>query len=162
VSRGIITYHYEKSTARRSTEKVKQLELNIQSHEKIVNKKIREEFTLKNATIYGGYNLFSDYVASNVLDRLLEEELGGMKAPWATYHMPMVCRTLIDGYALGLKNIYQFEDIENDPLLSAKHGLDKLPDYTVLNKDLHNHFKSDEDVNRLRKGETSQDCIEKN
>jgi hypothetical protein len=135
---------------------VKQLELNIQSHEKIVNKKIREEFTLKNATIYGGYNLFSDYVASNVLDRLLEEELGGMKAPWATYHMPMVCRTLIDGYALGLKNIYQFEDIENDPLLSAKHGLDKLPDYTVLNKDLHNHFKSDEDVNRLRRVKAKQ------
>jgi hypothetical protein len=130
---------------------VKQLELNIQSHEKIVNKKIREEFTLKNATIYGGYNLFSDYVAINGLDRLLEEELRGMKAPWATYHMPMVCRTLIDGYALGLKNIYQFEDIEHDPLLSAKRGMEKLPDQTVLRKDLNNNFKTDEDVNRLRR-----------
>ncbi len=37
---------------------VKQLKLNIQTDEKIVNKKIKEEFTLKNATIYGGYNIF--------------------------------------------------------------------------------------------------------
>jgi hypothetical protein len=129
---------------------VKQLELNIQSDEKIVNKKIKEEFTLKNATIYGGYNLFSDYLAGNGLDRLLEQELGGMKASWAIYPMPTVCRTLIDGYVLGLKNIYQFECIENDPLLSAKRGMEKLPDQTVLRKDLNNHFKSDEDVNRLR------------
>ena len=106
---------------------MKQLKLNIGREEKIVNKKIKEEFSLKNATLYGGYNLFSDYLASNGLDRLLEEELGGMKAPWATYPMPIVCRALIDGYALGLRNIYQFEDIEGDPLISAKHGLDKLP-----------------------------------
>jgi hypothetical protein len=64
---------------------VKQLEINIQGNEKIVNKKIKEEFTLKNATVYGGYNLFSDYLASNGLDRFLEQELSGMKAPWATY-----------------------------------------------------------------------------
>jgi len=37
---------------------VKQLKLNIHTDEKIVNKKIKEEFTLKNATIYGGYNIF--------------------------------------------------------------------------------------------------------
>ena len=86
--------------------KVKQLRLNIQADEKIVNKKIKEEFTLKNATVYGGYNLFSDYLRGNALDHLLELELGGMKAPWSTYNMPTVCRTLIDGYALGLKNIY--------------------------------------------------------
>ncbi len=135
---------------------VKQLKLNIQTDEKIVNKKIKEEFTLKNATIYGGYNIFSDYLSSNGLDGFLEQELEGMKAPWATYHMPIVCRTLIDGYALGLKNIYQFEDIENDPLLSAKRGMEKLPDQTVLRKDLHNNFETDEDVNRLRGVKTRQ------
>jgi len=67
---------------------VKQYKLNIQVKEKIVNK---------------NYNLFSDYLARNGFDRLLEEELGGMKAPWATYHMPTVCRILIDAYALGLR-----------------------------------------------------------
>jgi len=130
---------------------VKQLTLNIPRDEKIVNKNIKEEFTLKNATIYGGYNIYSDYVSINGLDRLIEQELAGMKAPWATYDMPTVCRTLIDGYVLGLKNIYQFEGIENDPLLSAKRGIEKLPDQTVLRKDLNNQFKIDEDVNRLRR-----------
>ncbi len=100
---------------------MKQYKLNIQPDEKIVNKKIKEEFTLRNATVYGGYNLFSDYLRSNALDHLLKKGVGGMKAPWSTYNMPTVYRTLIDGYALGLKNIYQFEDIENDPLLSCKY-----------------------------------------
>jgi len=90
---------------------VKQLKINIQGTEKIVNKKIKEEFTLKRATLYGGYNLFSDCLTSNGLDGFLEQEFSGMKAPWTTYKMPTVCRTLIDGYALGLRNIYQFEDI---------------------------------------------------
>ena len=101
---------------------MKQLKLSIEPDDGIVNKKIKEEFSLKNATIYGGHNLFSDYLAVNGLDRLLEEEFAGMKAPWARYSMPIVCRTLIDGYALGLRNIYQFEGIESDPLISAKHA----------------------------------------
>lgn len=121
---------------------MKQLKINIPGNEKIVNKKIKEEFTLKNATLYGGYNLFSDYLAINGDDRLLEQELGGMKAPWATYCMPTVCRTLVDVYAFGLKNISQFEGIENDPLLSAKRDMEKLPDQTVLRKDLNNQFKT--------------------
>lgn len=135
---------------------MKQLQLKIHKDQKIVNKKIKEEFTLKNATLYGGYNIFSDHLASNGLDRLLEQELSWMKAPWATYGMPTVCRTLIDGYALGLRNIYQFEGIENDPLLCAKRGMKKLPDQTVLRKDLNNQFKSDEDVNRLRRVKARQ------
>lgn len=135
---------------------MKQFKPNIQKDDQIVNRKIKEEFSLKNATLFGGYNLFSDYLASNGLDRCLEQQLGGMKAPWATYSMPVVCRTIIDGYCLGLKNIYQFESIENDPLLAAKRGMDKLPDQTVLRKDLINKFKTDEDVNRLRLVKTSQ------
>ena len=135
---------------------MKQFKPNIQKDDQIVNRKIKEDFSLKNATLFGGYNLFSDYLASNGLDRCLEQQLGGMKAPWATYSMPVVCRTIIDGYCLGLKNIYQFESIENDPLLSVKRGMDKLPDQTVLRKDLINKFKTDEDVNRLRLVKTSQ------
>jgi len=135
---------------------VKQLKMNIPGNEMIVNKNIKEEFTLKNATLYGGYNLFSDYLACNGLDRLLEQQLSGIKAPWATYEMPTVCRTLIDGYSLGLRNIYQFEGIENDPLLCAKRGMEKLPDQTVLCKDLNNQFKTDEDVNRLRRVKAQQ------
>jgi hypothetical protein len=70
--------------------------------------------------------------------------------------MPVVCRTLIDGYAPGFENIYQFEGIERDPLISAKHALEKLPDQTVLRKDLINQFKTDDEVNRLRQVKTQQ------
>jgi hypothetical protein len=56
----------------------------LNKNERIVNKKTAEEFTLHNATIYGGYHLFSDYLASNGLDHYLEQQLSGMKAPWAT------------------------------------------------------------------------------
>ena len=125
-SRGIIANHHKETTTRRSTKNVKQLKLSIEPDDGIVNKKIKEEFNLKNATIYGGYNLFSDYLAFTGLDRLLEEEFAGMKAPWARYSMPIVCRTLIDGYALGLRNIYQFEGIESDPLISAKHACRRM------------------------------------
>ena len=49
---------------------MKQLKIYIPGNEEIVNKKIKEEFTLKNATLYGGYNLFSDYLAINLLSVL--------------------------------------------------------------------------------------------
>lgn len=128
----------------------------IKKKNKIVNQTIKEEFTLKNATLYGGYNLFSDYLTLNGLDRLLQEELGGMKAAWADYSMPVVCRTLIDGYALGLDNIYQFDSIEKDPLITEKRGLEKLPHQSVMRKDLINQFMTDEDVHRLRCVKTRQ------
>ena len=67
-------FSIKKDSHKEEHEKVKKLKLNIEREEKIVNKKIKEEFSLKNATLYGGYNLFSDYLASNGLDRLLEEE----------------------------------------------------------------------------------------
>jgi len=47
--------------------------LNIQEQEKIVNKKIKAEFTLNNASIYGEYNLFSDYLVANGLKNLIEK-----------------------------------------------------------------------------------------
>ena len=48
--------------------------MRVNNNENIVNKKIAEEFTLHNATIYGGYNLLSDYLASNGLDHYLQKK----------------------------------------------------------------------------------------
>ena len=49
----------------------------ITQKDDIVNRKIREEFTLKNATLYGGYNLYSDMVSKNGLDTMLKQEFSG-------------------------------------------------------------------------------------
>ena len=57
--------------------------------DRIVNRKIHEGFTLKNATLYGGYNLYSDMVVGDGLDSLLEQNSCGWKAAWATYNLPM-------------------------------------------------------------------------
>lgn len=54
----------------------------VAGRERIVNRRI--EFTLKEATLYGGYNLYSDMVARNGLDTVLEQNFCGWKAPWAT------------------------------------------------------------------------------
>ncbi len=40
------------------------------------------------------------------------------------------------GDTLGLHRIQHFEEIEGDPLLALKLALPKLPDYTILYKDL--------------------------
>jgi len=45
----------------------------VTATDRIVNRRIHEEFTLKNATLYGGYNLYSDLVARSGLDTLLGE-----------------------------------------------------------------------------------------
>ena len=78
------------------------------------------------------------------------------ESPVADYSMPVTLRILIDGYVLGLDRIYHFDDIRNDPLITAKHDLERLPDQSVLRKDLRKHFQSDEDVNHLREIKAKQ------
>ncbi len=128
----------------------------VAATDRIVNRKIHEKFTLKDATLYGGYNLYSDMVARNGLDTLLEENFRGWKAPWATYNLPTVLRILIDGYALGVKRIWHFSEIRRDALLCAKRNLESLPDQSLLRKDLTKHFQTEQQVNRLRQIKASQ------
>jgi hypothetical protein len=123
----------------------------VAATDRIVNRKIEEQFTLRDATVYGGYNLYSDMVARSGLDRLLEETFSGWKARWARYNLPTVVRILIDGYALGMKRIWHFADLRRDALLCAKRGLESLPDQSLLRKDLSKHFHSEEQVDKLRK-----------
>jgi hypothetical protein len=132
------------------------LERKVAGTERIVNRKIQEEFTLKNATIYGGYNLYSDTVARSGLDHLLEENFSGSKAAWARYNLPTVLRILMDGYALGIKRIWHFAEIQDEALLCAKHGLERLPDQSVLRKDLTKHFQTEAQVQRLRRIKATQ------
>ncbi|GMA66050.1 hypothetical protein GCM10025859_64920 [Alicyclobacillus fastidiosus] len=54
----------------------------------------------------------------------------------AQFHMDDIALTFIVGSLLGQERIFHYEDIEQDPLLTLKLDLPKLPDTTLLYKDL--------------------------
>lgn len=139
-------------TTERSTKKV-----NVQAlyHKRRAdtNRRIKEEFTLNNATAYGGYNLLADYIDKKKVETMIREGVDIEKADWSTYDFSCVLRHLIEGYALGMERTKQFEIIESDSLITEKHGVEKLPDYTTLNNDLK-RFKTESDIRGLKDADT--------
>ena len=94
--------------------------------------RILEVFDLKNATAVAGANLLVDFMI-NVLQ--IHEHLGGIsfsKAHWSTYTLVNEIETLLCAYALGYERIFHIEELESDPLLCRKLGVQKLPDTTVI------------------------------
>jgi hypothetical protein len=43
---------------------------------------------------------------------------------------------VLDGYLLGLERIWHFEELEQEPLLCLKRGRERLPDFTLLYREL--------------------------
>jgi hypothetical protein len=120
----------------------------------IANRKVHETFTLRRATQYGGFNALSDFVRAQGVDAALTEAFADEKAPWATYALPETLRHLLDGYLLGVERIWHFADLEQEPLLCVKRGRDRLPDHTLLYRELA-RFDSPARLGRLRAvGET--------
>jgi len=113
--------------------------------------KIEEQVAVKDSTVYGGYNVWKDRGGQRGLDKVLEETLSGWEARWARYGLPTVGRSLIDGYALGMKRMLHVVDIGRDALLCAKGGVESLPDQSVLRKDLSKQFHGEGQVDKLRK-----------
>ena len=69
---------------------------------------------------------------SEIVSRHLEIE----KARWADYPLANMIEMMVQGYACGLQRPYHFEAIQDDPLITYKLGLERLPDDTLFNKDL--------------------------
>jgi len=115
----------------------------------IANRKVHETFTLRRATRYGGFNALSDFVAAQGIDRALTDAFGQDKAPWATYSLPETLRHLLDGYLLGVERVWHFADLEQEPLLCVKRGRDRLPDHTLLYRELA-RFEAPGLLSRLR------------
>jgi len=111
--------------------------------------RVIEEFSLPRATMFGGANLLLDYLEAVGLRRILDECVSVHKRPDSAYSMADVLTVLVVGWMLGLERIFHFQDIERDPLLTLKLGLNKLPDHTLLYKDLA-RFDSPEKVNSLK------------
>lgn len=116
---------------------------------RLANRKIRETFTLRRATRYGGFNALSDFVRAQGVDRALTAAFGADKAPWARYSLPETLRHLLDGYLLGVARIWHFAELEQEPLLCVKRDRDRLPDFTLLYRELA-RFDSAAMLGRLR------------
>jgi Transposase DDE domain group 1 len=127
------------------------LRVNASCHtpSRITNRKIRETFTLRRATRFGGFNALSDFVRASGIDRALVDAFGADKAPWATYLLPETLRHLLDGYLLGVERIWHFAEFEQEPLLCVKRDRDRLPDFTLLYRELA-RFDSAAMLGRLR------------
>jgi len=94
--------------------------------------RLTEEFTLKQATLYGGANLYIDYLQGLGLKEMFANHVDIQKADYSTYTIADSLMHLVLGYSLGKDAILQFEDLENDALLTQKMGLEKMPDYSLL------------------------------
>jgi hypothetical protein len=115
----------------------------------VANRKIHEAFTLRRATRYGGFNALSDFVAAQGIDRAMTEAFGRAKAPWATYSLPETLRHLLDGYLLGVERVWHFAELEQEPLLCVKRDRERLPDHTLLYRELA-RFDAPGMLSRLR------------
>lgn len=111
--------------------------------------RVKESFTLKNATIFGGGNLLADYAKAAGLNKLFARHLAVNKAPWAIYPMHESMAAFVLGTALGHGRIFHFTGLEDDPLLAVKTGWVKMPDYTTFYHDIH-RFDTTDKVDSLR------------
>ena len=111
-------------------------------------RKINEEFTLKGATPFGGFNLLADFMDSLGFPDIVAQHLEMQKAHWANYSLESMIEMMVQGYACGLQRPFHFEGIQNDPVITHKLGLDHLPDHTLFNKDLK-RFDSEEKLRQL-------------
>jgi hypothetical protein len=99
------------------------------------SRKVHTRFDLRSATAFGGSAGLIDFVLRTGLDKAFRSE-GLRKRSDALFQLDDVALTLVLGSLLGQERISHFEDIERDPLLTLKLGLPKLPDATLLYKDL--------------------------
>jgi hypothetical protein len=115
----------------------------------VANRKVHQAFTPRRATRYGGFNALSDFVTAQGIDRALTDAFPDDRAPWATYALPETLRYLLDGDLLRVERVRHFAELEQEPLPCVKRDRARLPDYTLLYRDLA-RFDAPTALSRLR------------
>lgn len=96
----------------------------------------RQRFDLPGATALGGVNQLGRFLLKLQIDRRLAARFRDAKSPWASWRLDRVVGILLDASFAGIERLYHFEDLETEPLLCARHGVDRLPDLNTLYRDL--------------------------
>lgn len=115
------------------------------------SKEVQIEFSLRNATLFGGTLPILNYIKNLNLIGRLTHAFSFAKGPTSIYTLPEVCVTQVIGRLLGKKRISHFEEMEQDTFLAKEIGLfvNKLPDTTTLYNDLE-RFDTKEKIEMLK------------
>jgi len=115
------------------------------------SKELKVEFSLPNATSFGGALPILTYMNRLELEKQFSEKLTFSKGANSTYSLPKFCMTQVAGRLLGKERICHFEEIEQDKFLARELGLSngKLPDAKILYKDLE-RFDTQEKILGLK------------
>ena len=110
---------------------------------------LHTRYDLNSATAFGGAAGLIDFVLGVEIDRHFRLK-GLRKRKDAQFQTGDVALTIILGALLGQERIFHFEDMEHDPLLTLKLNLPKLPDTTLLYKDLIKRLGSSAGIRAIR------------
>jgi len=95
-----------------------------------------QRFDLPDATALGGLNQLGRFLLKHEIDQRLAVRFRNTKCPWSSWQLDRVIRILLDAYFAGIDRLYHFEDLETEPLLCARLGVERLPDLNTLYRDL--------------------------
>ena len=96
----------------------------------------RQRFDLSGATALGGVNQLGRFLLKQEIEKRLAARFRHAKSHWSLWRLDRVIGILLDAYFAGIERLYHFEDLETEPLLCARHGVDRLPDLNTLYRDL--------------------------
>lgn len=96
--------------------------------------KIKSEFSLQNATSFGGIKIFLLYLEKIKLGEAMRN-FSGQKAHNAIFPIYRIMLYLILGWMLGCERIFHFRKLRHDPLLGRFLG-GRLPHHSLLYKEL--------------------------
>jgi hypothetical protein len=97
---------------------------------------LAQVFDLTGATLVGGLNAIGGFVKKLGVDRKLSERFRHSKASWSIWRLDRTLRMLLDAYFAGIERVYHFADLENEPLLCAQSGVERLCDLKTIYRDL--------------------------
>lgn len=111
--------------------------------------KIHTRYDLRSATSFGGAQCLVDFVIESGVHRHFQAP-SILKRRDAMFQTDDIAMTVILGSMLGHERIFHYESLEQDPLLAAKLGLAKLPDASLLYKDIPKRVGTDEGQAAIR------------
>lgn len=109
---------------------------NYRKHGPKASRFFEQRFDLSGATVLGGVNQLGRFLLRLEIEKRLAVRFHDAKSRWSSWRLDRVIAILLDAYFAGIERLYHFEDLETEPFLCARHGVERLPDLNTLYRDL--------------------------